>query len=189
MFRPFLWGCGDVYDQQMLTWLLVWMWLCICRYSSRLLRRMAVFLGRVTEPASSRRCYSDCRFVRRLTLFTRNSSALACSVILQRTSSSNVTVWVVKAAIYVYLKDLLELVLTFRQYLVWFCTRSIAVRVARLTDRSGSVCHSVKCPIPTCPTPKFRVKRLRPLPARWAEIAPETRQAIALELRKFRYTD
>ncbi|XP_043218855.1 nuclear receptor corepressor 2-like [Amphibalanus amphitrite] len=41
----------------------------------------------------------------------------------------------------------------------------------------------VKCPIPTCPTPKFRVKRLRPLPARWTEIAPETRQAIALELQ------
>ena len=58
---------------------------------------------------------------------------------------------------------------------------------ARLTGGSParlSVRCSVKCPIPTCPTPTFRVKRLRPLPARWAEIAPETRQAIARELRK-----
>lgn len=47
----------------------------------------------------------------------------------------------------------------------------------------GCVC-SLKCPIPTCPTPKFRVKRLRPLPARWAEIAPEHRQRIAAELRE-----
>ena len=63
---------------------------------------------------------------------------------------------------------------------------SINKSVARLTECHCPPVHcSVKCPIPTCPTPKFRVKRLRPLPARWTEIAPEARQAIALELRKF----
>ncbi|XP_043200401.1 uncharacterized protein LOC122369609 [Amphibalanus amphitrite] len=41
----------------------------------------------------------------------------------------------------------------------------------------------VKCPIPTCPTPRQRVKRLRPLPARWADADASLRQTIAAELQ------
>ena len=53
----------------------------------------------------------------------------------------------------------------------------------RLTLRCG--CCRVKCPIPTCPTPRQRVKRLRPLPARWADADASLRQTIAAELREW----
>ncbi|KAK7073871.1 nuclear receptor corepressor 2, partial [Halocaridina rubra] len=40
-----------------------------------------------------------------------------------------------------------------------------------------------QCPIPTCPTPKWRGKRLRPLPSRWAELPPEIKDPIIREFQ------
>jgi len=39
------------------------------------------------------------------------------------------------------------------------------------------------CPLPTCPNAKGRVKRVRPLPARWADLSPEQREPIIAEFQ------
>lgn len=41
----------------------------------------------------------------------------------------------------------------------------------------------VQCPLPTCPTSKRRVKRLRPLPNKWNEIPAEIRTALENEFQ------
>ena len=41
----------------------------------------------------------------------------------------------------------------------------------------------VQCPLPTCPTAKRRVKRLRPLPNKWNEIPAEIRTALENEFQ------
>ena len=41
----------------------------------------------------------------------------------------------------------------------------------------------VQCPLPTCPTSKRRVKRLRPLPNKWNEIPTEIRTALETEFQ------
>ncbi|XP_047470502.1 uncharacterized protein LOC125026244 [Penaeus chinensis] len=40
-----------------------------------------------------------------------------------------------------------------------------------------------QCPIPTCPTPKWRGKRLRPLPSRWADLPPQIKEPIIKEFQ------
>ncbi|XP_023222534.1 nuclear receptor corepressor 1-like [Centruroides sculpturatus] len=40
-----------------------------------------------------------------------------------------------------------------------------------------------RCPIPTCKTPKRKVKRLRPLPSKWSEVSAEVREPIIAELQ------
>ena len=42
------------------------------------------------------------------------------------------------------------------------------------------------CPVPSCKTPKRKVKRLRPFPSKWLELPPEIRDPIISELRKSR---
>ncbi|EEC11848.1 hypothetical protein IscW_ISCW008711, partial [Ixodes scapularis] len=41
----------------------------------------------------------------------------------------------------------------------------------------------VQCPIPTCKTPKRKLKRLRPLPSKWAELDKDVKEAIVQELQ------
>jgi len=41
----------------------------------------------------------------------------------------------------------------------------------------------VQCPLPTCPTSKRRVKRLRPLPNKWNELPTEIRTALENEFQ------
>lgn len=41
----------------------------------------------------------------------------------------------------------------------------------------------VQCPLPTCPTAKRRVKRLRPLPNKWNELSPDVRTALESEFQ------
>lgn len=41
----------------------------------------------------------------------------------------------------------------------------------------------VQCPLPTCPTSKRRVKRLRPLPNKWNEIPADIRSALETEFQ------
>ncbi|XP_071179529.1 nuclear receptor corepressor 1-like isoform X3 [Mytilus edulis] len=53
---------------------------------------------------------------------------------------------------------------------------------------SSCRCKSVRrrytpCPIPTCKTPKRKVKRLRPFPSKWLEMPPEIRDPIVAELQ------
>ncbi|CAH1800389.1 unnamed protein product [Owenia fusiformis] len=52
---------------------------------------------------------------------------------------------------------------------------------------SSCRCRSVRrrytqCPVPTCKTPKRKVKRLRPLPAKWAELSQEIKDPIIKEM-------
>ena len=42
------------------------------------------------------------------------------------------------------------------------------------------------CPVPTCKTPKRKVKRLRPLPPKWLDLPAETKQPIVKELRELK---
>ncbi|XP_070571465.1 nuclear receptor corepressor 1-like isoform X2 [Ptychodera flava] len=42
--------------------------------------------------------------------------------------------------------------------------------------------YDQKCPLPTCKTPKRKVRRLKPLPNKWSEIADEQKKAISEEL-------
>ncbi|CAN7937674.1 unnamed protein product, partial [Ixodes hexagonus] len=41
----------------------------------------------------------------------------------------------------------------------------------------------VQCPIPTCKTPKRKLKRLRPLPSKWAELDKDVKESIVQELQ------
>ncbi|KAL1467025.1 hypothetical protein MTO96_005888 [Rhipicephalus appendiculatus] len=41
----------------------------------------------------------------------------------------------------------------------------------------------VQCPIPTCKTPKRKMKRLRPLPAKWTELDKDLKESISKELQ------
>ena len=41
----------------------------------------------------------------------------------------------------------------------------------------------VQCPLPTCPTSKRRVKRLRPLPNKWSELVTDIRVALESEFQ------
>ena len=41
------------------------------------------------------------------------------------------------------------------------------------------------CPVPSCKTPKRKVKRLRPLPPKWLDLPAETKDPIMKELREF----
>lgn len=41
----------------------------------------------------------------------------------------------------------------------------------------------VQCPIPTCKTPKRKMKRLRPLPAKWTELDNDLKESISKELQ------
>ena len=41
-----------------------------------------------------------------------------------------------------------------------------------------------RCPIPTCQTPKWRVKRLRPLPPQWSDLPPDVKDPIIREFRE-----
>lgn len=42
------------------------------------------------------------------------------------------------------------------------------------------------CPIPTCPNTKGnRVKRLRSLPCKWAELSQQVKQPVITEFRKY----
>ncbi|XP_045598857.2 protein PRRC2A isoform X4 [Procambarus clarkii] len=45
------------------------------------------------------------------------------------------------------------------------------------------VTQSSRCPIPTCPTPKWRGKRLRPFPSRWSDLPPEVKDPIIREFQ------
>lgn len=40
-----------------------------------------------------------------------------------------------------------------------------------------------RCPIPTCKTPKRKVKRLRPLPSKWSEVTVDVKESIIAELQ------
>ena len=42
-----------------------------------------------------------------------------------------------------------------------------------------------RCPVPSCKTPKRKVKRLRPMPTKWAEIPPEMKEPIMKDLCKY----
>ncbi|XP_046570749.1 LOW QUALITY PROTEIN: uncharacterized protein LOC124278997 [Haliotis rubra] len=53
---------------------------------------------------------------------------------------------------------------------------------------SSCRCRSVRrrytqCPVPTCKTPKRKVKRLRPLPAKWSELTAEVKEPIIKEMQ------
>ncbi|XP_074640514.1 uncharacterized protein LOC141898487 [Tubulanus polymorphus] len=50
---------------------------------------------------------------------------------------------------------------------------------------SSCRCRSVRrrCPMPTCKTPKRKVKRLRPLPPKWAEVPADIKEPIMKELQ------
>ncbi|XP_056017947.1 serine/arginine repetitive matrix protein 2-like isoform X6 [Ostrea edulis] len=53
---------------------------------------------------------------------------------------------------------------------------------------SSCRCKSVRrrytqCPVPSCKTPKRKVKRLRPLPPKWAEMTAEAKEPIMKELQ------
>ena len=39
-----------------------------------------------------------------------------------------------------------------------------------------------RCPVPSCKTPRRRVKRLKPLPAKWSEIPEDQKVTISEEL-------
>ena len=43
----------------------------------------------------------------------------------------------------------------------------------------------VHCPLPSCPNAKGRVKRVRPFPAKWAELSAEQRDPIVAEFREY----
>lgn len=45
-----------------------------------------------------------------------------------------------------------------------------------------------RCPIPTCPTPKWRVKRLRQLPPQWNDLPPDVKDPIIREFRELTCT-
>ena len=47
-----------------------------------------------------------------------------------------------------------------------------------------NVC-SIRCPVPSCRTPKRKVKRLKLLPSKLTEVSPEIRDPIIKELRKW----
>ncbi|XP_064619549.1 protein PRRC2A-like isoform X2 [Lineus longissimus] len=50
---------------------------------------------------------------------------------------------------------------------------------------SSCRCRSVRrrCPIPTCKTPKRKVKRLRPFPAKWAELSQDVKEPVMKDLQ------
>lgn len=45
-------------------------------------------------------------------------------------------------------------------------------------------CYALRCPIPSCKTARRKVKRLRPLPGKLAELSKETRDALLGDMRK-----
>lgn len=59
------------------------------------------------------------------------------------------------------------------------------VFVWRCMLMENCLCGFCRCPIPTCPTPKWRGKRLRPLPSRWADLPPQVKEPIIKEFREY----
>lgn len=49
--------------------------------------------------------------------------------------------------------------------------------------RAGRGRRVTQCPIPTCQTPKWRVKRLRPLPPQWSDLPPDVKDPIIREFQ------